>query len=290
MTRVGLADDVFRAAPAAEDEREVVVFPLVPQASQRASERRKKLFAEAIQAAATQEDASRTSGETEASSQTSSGRSNATTGGDEGGDTAAGALPQDSSCAQDQAIDTFDAPVIEMLRKLDIYNGQIVHVERLPARPPQFRGLEEIPELDGRVVQALTASSVQQLYSHQFEAIQAILAGKNIVLSTSTASGKSLAYNVPMANMLLADPSATFIYMFPTKVLRTGTIRRTVKVMTSLFLYLYQALAQDQLKALRAFLGAAKLSISLCSTFVRSQTSFSLFGVPVKCWLTRSGF
>jgi hypothetical protein len=217
-------DDVFRAEPATEDEREVVAFPLVPQASQRASERRRKLFAEALHAAESAakrvngsgksqstDEASASAGSTPATLQATSVR-----GCDHQLPPSVDSTPTTPTAACREA--EVSSPVIDMLRRLDIYSGQIVHVERLPARDASYRGMDELGTLDERVIRAVSAGGVTQLYSHQFEAIQAVQSGKNVVLSTSTASGKSLAYNVPMANMLLEDLGATFMYLFPTKV------------------------------------------------------------------------
>lgn len=209
----------------------MVAFPLVPQASQRATERRKKLFAEALGAARSTERGPNGSDKSQAKGAPVSPPTAPT--------------PHAPSCSDDQVPASVDStpskpaivssedapiagepvvssPVIDMLRRLDIYRGQIVHVERLPARAARFRGMDELDALDERMIQAVSAGGVQQLYSHQFEAIQSVLSGKNVVLSTSTASGKSLAYNVPMANMLLEDPGATFMYLFPTKVSTAG--------------------------------------------------------------------
>jgi hypothetical protein len=59
---------------------------------------------------------------------------------------------------------------------------------------------------------------VTQLYSHQMLAIQNIAVGKHVVVATSTASGKSIIYNVPVVNAALKDATTTALYMFPTKV------------------------------------------------------------------------
>lgn len=106
---------------------------------------------------------------------------------------------------------------LRMLQALPFYNKQLVHVERRPPRAAQLREIADLP-LSTRVQTALAKSGIRQLYSHQFDAIDALLRGENVVLSTSTASGKSLAYNVPMLTTLLEDERATFLYMFPTKV------------------------------------------------------------------------
>ena len=65
----------------------------------------------------------------------------------------------------------------------------------------------------------LAAKSIQQLYTHQAEAVEHALAGRNVVVVTPTASGKTLCYNLPVLQTLLADPTARAFYLFPTKAL-----------------------------------------------------------------------
>ena len=67
--------------------------------------------------------------------------------------------------------------------------------------------------------QALEARGIARLYSHQAEAFDALEAGKNVVVVTPTASGKTLCYNLPVTNRLLADDGARAMYLFPTKAL-----------------------------------------------------------------------
>jgi len=69
------------------------------------------------------------------------------------------------------------------------------------------------------LVEALKAQGIERLYSHQAEAYEAIRAGRNAVIVTPTASGKTLCYNLPVLNHLLADPEARALYLFPTKAL-----------------------------------------------------------------------
>jgi DEAD/DEAH box helicase domain-containing protein len=66
---------------------------------------------------------------------------------------------------------------------------------------------------------ALADRGIGQLYSHQAEAFEAIEQGQNVVVVTPTASGKTLCYNLPVLNLLLADPGARAMYLFPTKAL-----------------------------------------------------------------------
>jgi DEAD/DEAH box helicase domain-containing protein len=66
---------------------------------------------------------------------------------------------------------------------------------------------------------ALVARGVTQLYSHQAEAFTHSAAGKNVVVVTPTASGKTLCYNLPVMDGLMRDPHARALYLFPTKAL-----------------------------------------------------------------------
>jgi DEAD/DEAH box helicase domain-containing protein len=69
------------------------------------------------------------------------------------------------------------------------------------------------------LVAAARDRGIEQLYTHQAEAIEAALAGQHVVLATSTASGKTLAYNLPVLHNLLGDPATCALYLFPTKAL-----------------------------------------------------------------------
>ena len=89
-------------------------------------------------------------------------------------------------------------------------------MEDLPARQPQY-ALPSHP-LSGPVQAALAARGINQMFTHQAQAVDAVMAGKNVVVSTSTASGKSLCYNVPILEALVQDRRACALYMFPTKV------------------------------------------------------------------------
>ncbi len=75
------------------------------------------------------------------------------------------------------------------------------------------------PWLDPRLAQAVTSSGISQLYSHQREAMDFAHAGRDVVLVTPTASGKTLAYNLPVLQSILNDRDARAFYLFPTKAL-----------------------------------------------------------------------
>jgi len=72
---------------------------------------------------------------------------------------------------------------------------------------------------------ALAGAGVQALFAHQAEAIRIALGGRNVVVATPTASGKSLCYQIPILEMLGRSPSATAILVFPTKALGRDQVR-----------------------------------------------------------------
>src|SRR4029077_586558 len=88
---------------------------------------------------------------------------------------------------------------------------------RLPAVAAQYAPFPDA--LDSRLRQALESRGITQLYTHQAETIGHALAGRNAVVITPTASGKTLCYNAPVLNAILQDPSSRALYLFPTKAL-----------------------------------------------------------------------
>ena len=62
-------------------------------------------------------------------------------------------------------------------------------------------------------------AGIERLYGHQADSYRHVRAGDNVVLVTPTASGKTLAYNLPILSHFLRDAPATALYLFPTKAL-----------------------------------------------------------------------
>jgi DEAD/DEAH box helicase domain-containing protein len=93
----------------------------------------------------------------------------------------------------------------------------VTAVRRLPAVAPEFGPYPE--GTDARLVASLAARGISQLYTHQAEAFAHVLAGRNVVTITPTASGKTLCYNAPVLNAILQDASTRALYLFPTKAL-----------------------------------------------------------------------
>ena len=98
---------------------------------------------------------------------------------------------------------------------------QMVHVAELPERPAAYADIE----LDAPVADALRARGIERLYSHQVEAILHVRAGRNVVVVTGTASGKTLCYTVPILEALVRDPAATVLCIYPTKALAQDQLR-----------------------------------------------------------------
>lgn len=112
-----------------------------------------------------------------------------------------------------------------------------MHIESLPERPAQYG---ELPDglIDARLAAALGSMGIGNIYVHQADAISAAMNGRNVVIVTGTASGKTLCYTIPVVDTILKDALATALFIYPTK-----------------------ALAQDQLRGLNRF-GEANREVS----------------------------
>ena len=95
--------------------------------------------------------------------------------------------------------------------------GRIAHVEAIPARRAIFGDLD--PPLPEKLATALEEKGITRLYRHQARAISLIRDGTHTVMAAGTAAGKSLGYQVPLAEAALADRRATALLIFPTKAL-----------------------------------------------------------------------
>jgi DEAD/DEAH box helicase domain-containing protein len=100
--------------------------------------------------------------------------------------------------------------------------GRLVGEAFEHARAPRFEALS--PELHPQLQAALRAAGIDHLYSHQAQALQAAWNGPTIV-TTGTASGKSLCFNLPTLDTLLRDPKARALYLYPTKALAQDQAR-----------------------------------------------------------------
>jgi DEAD/DEAH box helicase domain-containing protein len=104
-----------------------------------------------------------------------------------------------------------------VVERPDAPDAWVTAVRRLPAREAQFAG--EVAGVDDRLREVLRERGVQGLYTHQAAAIEHALGRRNVVITTPTASGKTLCYNAPVLSSVLRDPSTRALYLFPTKAL-----------------------------------------------------------------------
>ncbi|MEP6981834.1 MAG: DEAD/DEAH box helicase [Nakamurella sp.] len=93
----------------------------------------------------------------------------------------------------------------------------VTHLEVLPARAASYSPWPAWA--DPTVVEAFRGRGVREPYAHQVEAAELAFAGQHVVLATGTASGKSMAYQLPALTDLVTDPRATVLYIAPTKAL-----------------------------------------------------------------------
>ena len=117
----------------------------------------------------------------------------------------------------------------------DAPDAWVTAVRVLPARGADYAPFPDA--IDDRLRDVLKARGIEQLYTHQAAAIAHALARRDVVITTPTASGKTLCYNAPVLSAILRDPSTRALYLFPTK-----------------------ALAQDQLAELHELVGATHAS------------------------------
>ena len=132
-------------------------------------------------------------------------------------------------------------PLDALLSRLQLdpkFLNRVTAWQRIPARPARYAPWPEA--LDIRLPLAMRARGVHLPYSHQARAIESALEGANTLVVTPTASGKTLAYNLPVLHWLLNDPDARALYIFPTK-----------------------ALAQDQLHTLQSLLETLQTDVTV---------------------------
>ena len=122
-------------------------------------------------------------------------------------------------------------PVLRRILEHPFLGPKVVHHRRTEGSQARFADTQAPPSPE--LARALAAEGVARLYTHQAEAIDRTLAGDNVLVSTPTASGKSLVFSIPAIEAALAGDGATALFVYPTK-----------------------ALAQDQLKSLRALAAA----------------------------------
>ncbi|MBW2056819.1 MAG: DEAD/DEAH box helicase [Deltaproteobacteria bacterium] len=130
--------------------------------------------------------------------------------------------------------------ILDWWRRSKDISPCITRVEHIPARRGIYADFP--PFIHGELVSVLKKRGISRLYSHQKEALEAVRSGKDVVVVTPTASGKTLCYNLPVLNDKMENPPSRSLYLFPTKALAQdqmaeveefqGGISRRLKVHT----------------------------------------------------------
>ncbi len=118
--------------------------------------------------------------------------------------------------------------VLDDLRRQRWYAGQIADIEPLPSRAPTYAVPD--PPLPEPLASLVKRLGIPELYSHQVALLEHARAGRDVIITTGTASGKTLAFNLPVFETMLSSRTATALYLYPMK-----------------------AVTQDQLKVLKQF-------------------------------------
>ena len=111
---------------------------------------------------------------------------------------------------------------LDALRQSPRFRDRIAHIEVLPAREPEYGELGE--PLPAALSRYLDARGIR-LYSHQCGAVEALRAGRNVILCTPTASGKTLGFDLPVFETLARDRLATALFVYPTKALSNDQLK-----------------------------------------------------------------
>jgi DEAD/DEAH box helicase domain-containing protein len=125
--------------------------------------------------------------------------------------------------------------VVNALERNTRFQNQVEHIEVLPESPPTYGELEGLPA----PIQTYLDKKGITLYTHQCDAVKKLRAGKNVIITTPTASGKTLAFTIPIFERMYHTQSATALYLYPTK-----------------------ALSNDQLKGLREFESISSITVT----------------------------
>jgi DEAD/DEAH box helicase domain-containing protein len=130
--------------------------------------------------------------------------------------------------------------VLEFFRDENRWGRDVAHWKRIPPKPPEYGPWPE--NLHPDIVRIVQSRGIENLYSHQTEAVSKSLEGKHVVVVTPTASGKTYCYNLPVLQRICANPEARALYIFPTKALSqdqmlelhdfSSQLNREIKVFT----------------------------------------------------------
>ncbi|MDP3065789.1 MAG: DEAD/DEAH box helicase, partial [Methanobacteriaceae archaeon] len=111
--------------------------------------------------------------------------------------------------------------IIEKLQKDPRFKDKVEYIEELEAQKPQYGEVKNLPD---NIADYLKREEIK-LYQHQTDSVKYVRRGENILITTPTASGKTLAFNLPVLEKLQRDQGATALYIYPAKALSNDQMR-----------------------------------------------------------------
>ncbi len=121
--------------------------------------------------------------------------------------------------------------LIQYLKTHPALGPNVTHVRHISGQTAKYT---DFPQgIDERLITAYRERGITQLYSHQAATWKNLQSGKNVVVVTPTASGKTLSYNLPVLQIILDDPASKALYLFPTKALSQDQVAELHEVVTT---------------------------------------------------------
>jgi len=124
------------------------------------------------------------------------------------------------------------AQILDAYRTRSRFASQFTAWRTLPAKSAQFA--EFPPNVDPRLRHALAGCGITQLYTHQARSYEEARAGRDFVVVTPTASGKTLCYNLPVLDTILRGGGPRALYLFPTKALGADQVDELQQLITGI--------------------------------------------------------
>lgn len=115
--------------------------------------------------------------------------------------------------------------------KIDLneFKNRIIGSQRIEARPAVYSDFPD--SLNGEIVDFLKGRGIGKLYCHQSEMFERAMEGRNVIITTSTASGKTLSFLLPVIQKMLDDPTSRALFIYPTKALSHDQYRNMVPLL-----------------------------------------------------------
>ena len=122
--------------------------------------------------------------------------------------------------------------LLDYLKHNPDFASNVTHWQVMPARPAKY---DDYPDgFDPALRAVLESRGVKRLYSHQRRALDLAQAGKDFVVVTPTASGKTMCYNLPVLSEILRDNESRALYLFPTKALSSDQVAELYEIIKAM--------------------------------------------------------